>query len=160
MYHRNISPTYFVRYQLIIIDYHWFLLIIIDNHWLSLVIIGYHWLSLIIIDYHWLSLISLIIIDYLWLSKHLKKVNHSLTHWLTYNLKSRDASASKKRRRKTTICNVSLCTHYPTYDMCYHKNSAICVFLSHITLPTLIIKKPIFHQMEGFPVVSCWLLPP
>ena len=75
--------------SLISIDYHWLSLVIIDYHWLSLIIIEYHWLSLIIIDYHWLSLV---IIDYQWLSDNLKKVSH----WLTDNVKSRDAGASKK----------------------------------------------------------------
>ena len=76
----------------IIIDYHWLSFVIIDYHWLSLIIIEYHWLSLIInhylnfIDYHWLSLI---IIDYLKIQKI------SITS-LTDNLKSGDASASKK----------------------------------------------------------------
>ena len=74
---------------MIIIDYHWLSLIIIDYHWLSLIIIDYHWLSLsmIIIDCHGLSLL---IIDSLTISKTL------VTDWLTYNLKSKDASASNK----------------------------------------------------------------
>ena len=44
----------------------------------------YHWLSLIINYYHWLS-------------ENPKKVNH----WLTNNLKSRDASASNKKYRQS-----------------------------------------------------------
>ena len=31
-----------------------------------------------------------------------KNINHSLTHWLTDNLKSRDASASKKTNKRKT----------------------------------------------------------
>ena len=72
MYHRNISPTNFVIYQLIIIDY----------HCLSLIIIVCHRLSLIIIDYYWSSLIKI------W-----KKW---ITNCLSDNLKARDAGASKK----------------------------------------------------------------
>ena len=58
--------------------------------WLSLSIIvnlDYHWLKLIIIDYHWLWLI---IIDYrkIWI--------RWITRSLTDNVKSRNASASKK----------------------------------------------------------------
>ena len=75
--------------SLIILHYPSLSLIIVDYHWLSLIIIDYHWLSLIIIDYHWLSLI---IIDYHWLSENSKL---SISGWLTDNLKSRDASASK-----------------------------------------------------------------
>ena len=47
----------------------------------------YHWLSLIITDYHLLSLI-------IWKSE--KNMTDSLTQWVADNLKSRDASASKK----------------------------------------------------------------
>ena len=62
----------------ITIDYHWLSLVIIDYHWLLLIIINYHWLSLTIIDYHLLP-----------------EKGESLTDWLSGNLKSRDASASK-----------------------------------------------------------------
>ena len=68
---------------MIIIGFNWFAWVSMDYHWLSLIIIGYHWLSMIIIDYHWL-------IDYLKIWKRW------ITDWLTDNLKSRDASASKE----------------------------------------------------------------
>ena len=70
LYHRKISPTIFVRY-----------------YWLSLIIIVYHWLLLIFIDYHWLSWLS-------WLYLNIRK---TVSNWLRYNLKSRDASASKNK---------------------------------------------------------------
>ena len=65
-----------------IISYHWHsrdnCITKIDYHWLSFIIIDYHWLSLIITDYH----------SIYWKSD---KVTHSLSD----NLKSRDASISK-----------------------------------------------------------------
>ena len=83
MYHTNIIQTNFVKYL-------WLSLIIIDYHWLLLIIIDYHWSPLITVYYHWLSWLS-------WLSWLYLKIWQCMTHSLTYSLKSRDASASKKK---------------------------------------------------------------
>ena len=89
LYHRIISPNDFMRYHWPSRDSYTIKMSHQLNSW---DIIDYHWLSLIFIDYQRLSLI---IIAYHGLSENAKKVNYWLTYWPTYNLKSRDASASK-----------------------------------------------------------------
>ena len=82
---KNILPTYFARYHrhsrdtcTIKISHQLTSWDIMDYHWLSSITIDYHGLSWIIMDYHWLSLI---IIDYHWLS--LIVIDY---HWLSLNI--------------------------------------------------------------------------